>query len=307
MDHIYHKLCEIAGADAVKEQESMKLHTTFRIGGPAEYFVCPTAPEQVRDILRFCREEEIPWFLFGNGSNLLVSDAGIPGVVIQLDQRFRQAERTDRGFRAQAGILLSGLAVMARKASLTGMEFAAGIPGTLGGATAMNAGAYGGEMKDILRTVRIIDQDLELRELPVSELALGYRTSRIKKENLIVLEAEISLQNGEPDKISARMDELREARVSKQPLEFPSAGSTFKRPEGNYAGKLIMEAGLRGFRIGDAQVAEKHCGFVINRGQASAEDVRRLMREVQKRVLETSGVLLEPEIRMIGFDDPNII
>jgi UDP-N-acetylmuramate dehydrogenase len=204
--------------------------------------------------------------------------------------------------RAQAGVLLSRAAACARDHALTGFEFASGIPGTLGGGVSMNAGAYGGEMKDVLVSVRVLDADLQIRTLPAEELALGYRHSRIQEEDMIVTDVTLRLREGKKEEIIARMNELREARTSRQPLEFPSAGSTFKRPEGYFAGKLIMDAGLRGFRVGDAQVAEKHCGFVVNRGAATAADVCELIRRVQETVWEKDGVRLEPEVRFLGFD-----
>ena len=297
---IYEKLCEIVGRESVWENESMKKHTTFRIGGPADYFVTPHTCREVSEVIRLCREEQIPWYILGNGSNLLVSDRGYRGVIIQLFKNFNEIVAEDTCIRAQAGAQNSVIAKRALESELTGFEFAAGIPGTMGGAVVMNAGAYGGEMKDVLEEVTVLDENQEILVLPKEELKLGYRTSVIAQKNYVVLEAKLRLQKGEALAIRTRMEELKELRVSKQPLEYPSAGSTFKRPEGYFAGKLIMDAGLRGFSVGGAQVSEKHCGFVINKGDATAEDVDTLMKEVSRRVMEKFGVRLEPEIKRLG-------
>lgn len=290
----------IVGADNVWLDEPMKKHTTFRIGGPADYYICPHTPEEIREVISVCREEQIPWFIIGNGSNLLVSDSGYRGAVIQIYKNLNVVECRDNIIHAQAGALLSQIAAQALRCSLAGFEFASGIPGTLGGAVTMNAGAYGGEMKDVIKSATVLTQDGQILTLPVEELKLGYRTSIIKSESYIVLEAEIELEAGDQMQIRAHMEELSEKRRSKQPLEYPSAGSTFKRPEGYFAGKLIMDAGLRGFQVGGAQVSEKHCGFVINTGNATAADVIGLIHEVQKKVEEQFGVKLEPEVRFLG-------
>ncbi len=294
------RFCGIVGSDNVYFEEPMKKHTTFRIGGAADYYLCPHTPEEIREIIQVCREEQIPWFVIGNGSNLLVSDSGYRGAVIQIYRNFSRVVCEETVIRAQAGALLSQIAAQAQKSSLTGFEFAAGIPGTLGGAVTMNAGAYGGEMKDVLKSATVLTGDGQIRRLSAEELKLGYRTSIIKSGEYTVLEAEIGLERGDEEKIRSRMEELREQRKTKQPLEYPSAGSTFKRPEGYFAGKLIMDAGLRGFCIGGAQVSEKHCGFVINTGDATAADVVGLIREIQRRVEEQFGVKLEPEVRFLG-------
>ena len=293
------RFCGIVGSDNVYFEEPMKKHTTFRIGGAADYYLCPHTPEEIREIIQVCREEQIPWFVIGNGSNLLVSDSGYRGAVIQIYRNFSRVVCEETVIRAQAGALLSQIAAQAQKSSLTGFEFAAGIPGTLGGAVTMNAGAYGGEMKDVLKSATVLTGDGQIRRLSAEELKLGYRTSIIKSGEYTVLEAEIGLERGDEEKIRSRMEELREQRKTKQPLEYPSAGSTFKRPEGYFAGKLIMDAGLRGF-CGGAQVSEKHCGFVINTGDATAADVVGLIREIQRRVEEQFGVKLEPEVRFLG-------
>ena len=297
---IYRQFCEIAGEGCVLVDEPMRRHTTFRIGGPADYLIRPETEEVLRKILALCAEEKLPYFILGNGSNLLVSDQGYRGVIIQIDKNFQQCVTEGNVIRAGAGILLSRLSAAAGEAGLTGLEFASGIPGTLGGAVFMNAGAYGGEMKDILSWADVLDEERKLRRLSAEELELGYRTSRVKKEGWIVTGAELKLKFGDPEKIREKIEELKAARTSKQPLEYPSAGSTFKRPEGYFAGKLIMDAGLRGFRVGGAQVSEKHCGFVINTGNATAADVRELMRQVQEKVWEKYQVRLEPEVRFLG-------
>ena len=305
MSAIYEMLAECAGENQVFCMEPMSRHTTFRIGGPADWFVAPQNAEQLQAAVSACRRENLPFFILGNGSNLLVSDAGYHGVVIQIYKNMEKISVDGTKVRAEAGALLSALAASARDAELTGMEFASGIPGTLGGAVTMNAGAYGGEMKDILKNVTVLDTENRIRQLDVSELGLGYRTSLVKKENWIVLEAELELMPGDVSAITARMEELREMRTSKQPLNYPSAGSTFKRPEGYFAGKLIMDAGLAGASVNDAQISEKHCGFLINRGTATAEDVWKLMEKVRRAVWDQFGVVLEPEVRLLGtFPEP---
>ena len=301
-EEIFKKFQKILGEDQVICGEPMSRHTTFRIGGPADYFLTPAGAEEIRDVIAYCREVELPYFILGNGSNLLVSDEGFRGAVIQVDHRMQEITVEGRAIRAQAGVLLSKAAAVARDHSLTGLEFASGIPGTLGGGVSMNAGAYGGELKDVLVRVRVVDRDLQIRDIEAGDLDLGYRHSRIQDEEMVVTDVVLELLEDRMEEISSRMNELREARTSKQPLEFPSAGSTFKRPEGYFAGKLIMDAGLKGFRVGDAQVSEKHCGFVINRGAATAKDVCTLIKSVQEKIREKDGVLLEPEIRFLGFD-----
>ena len=299
-EEIKQKFCREFGSDRVLLEEPMKRHTTFRIGGPAEVFVMPGNLEEVQRILEICRTEDLPYFILGNGSNLLVSDRGYRGVVIQLDRNFGEVKVEGTEIHASAGALLSTIAVAARRASLTGFEFAGGIPGTLGGAVVMNAGAYGGEMKDVLRKVMVMDQNGKVFEIPAEELQMGYRTSIIKTAGYIVLGAVLSLKEGNLEEIKMLTRKLSEQRTSKQPLEYPSAGSTFKRPEGYFAGKLIMDSGLRGYRVGGAQVSEKHCGFVINTGDATAEDVCGLMKHVTETVYAKFGVTLEPEVKFLG-------
>lgn len=294
------QLCSIVGSDNVCTDELMKKHTTFRIGGPADYYVTPHSKDEIVQVIAACRERQTPYYILGNGSNLLVSDSGYRGVILQIFKNFNDIRVEGTCLTAKAGALLSKIAKKALENSLTGFEFAAGIPGTLGGAAVMNAGAYGGEMKDVLEEVTVLSREGDILTLRREELEMGYRSSVIARKGYIVLEAKMRLKHGSREEIAARMEELKEKRASKQPLEYPSAGSTFKRPEGYFAGKLIMEAGLRGFSVGDAQVSEKHCGFVINRGEATAEQVRELMREVIRRVEEHSGVRLEPEVKILG-------
>ena len=297
---IENKFCNCLGSDNVKQQEPMSRHTTFRIGGPADFYLCPHSTKEVQEIVEICKEENLPYFVLGNGSNLLVSDKGYRGVVIQLWKNFSDITVKDCCIQAKAGALLSKVAVEALEAGLTGMEFASGIPGTIGGAAFMNAGAYGGEMKDIIKSVKVLDTQGEVRVLPKEELKMGYRTSIVKEKGYTVLSVELELSKGNREEIRNTMEDLKERRTSKQPLEMPSAGSTFKRPEGYFAGKLIMDSGLRGFSVGGAQVSEKHCGFVVNKGGATAMDVLNLIREVQRRVKEQFGVDLETEVRFLG-------
>ena len=299
-EEIKQKFCREFGTDRVLLEEPMKLHTTFRIGGPAEIFVMPEGLEEVQRILEICRTEDLPYFILGNGSNLLVSDRGYRGVVIQLDRNFGEVKVEGTEIHASAGALLSTIAVAARRASLTGFEFAGGIPGTLGGAVVMNAGAYGGEMKDVLRKVMVMDQNGKVFEIPAEELQMGYRTSIIKTAGYIVLGAVLSLKEGNLEEIKMLTRKLSEQRTSKQPLEYPSAGSTFKRPEGYFAGKLIEDAGLKGFSVGGAAVSEKHAGFVINKDHGTAADILGLCNEVKRRVKESSGVDLELEVKLLG-------
>ena len=298
--NFYDKLNNVIAKDSILIDEPMSRHTTFRVGGPADFFVTPKAKEEVRDVVRICKEAGMPYYIIGNGSNLLVSDAGYRGVIVQIYKEMNEVKVEGDLVKAQAGALLSVIAAKALGAELSGFEFASGIPGTIGGACVMNAGAYGGEMKDVLESVTVLTGEGKIIELGRNELELGYRTSVIAKKGYIVLGAVLKLERGDGEKIKTYMDELKEKRVTKQPLEYPSAGSTFKRPEGYFAGKLIEDAGLRGFQVGGAQVSEKHCGFVINRDHATAADIMELMRQVQIRVKENSGVDLEPEVKRLG-------
>ena len=280
--------------------EPMKNHTTFRIGGPADALALPKTPEEVAEVVRFCHEHAQPYYVLGNGSNLLVSDEGYRGIVLQLYRNFNDIQVNGEMITVQSGAMLAAVARTAYQNGLTGLEFASGIPGTIGGAVVMNAGAYGGEMKHVLREVTVLTKEGEVLAIPAKALELGYRTSVIPKNGWIVLGAVLQLKKGDPEQILARMEELKEQRITKQPLDLPSAGSTFKRPEGYFAGKLIMDAGLRGFTVGGAQVSEKHCGFVVNRRNATAADVWELICEVKRRVKERTGVELEPEVKLLG-------
>ncbi len=288
--------------DSVCTDELMSRHTTFRIGGPASVFVTPKSEKDLVTAIEICRSQGAPYFILGNGSNLLVSDQGYDGVVVHIGSDLRDISVEGTEITAKTGAMLSQVAHAALAHGLTGMEFAAGIPGSLGGACMMNAGAYGGEMSQILVGVRALDDKGQIVELAADQLELGYRHSIMMEKQYVVLGARIHLEKGNPEKIQAQMDDLKEKRIAKQPLEYPSAGSTFKRPEGAFAGKLIMDAGLRGFRIGDAMVSEKHCGFVVNAGKATAQDVCQVIAHVQRVVLEKYGKKLEPEIRFLGFD-----
>lgn len=297
---LYEELCNLLGTGQVLEKEPMSRHTTFRIGGPADYFVTPGNPKEIKDTITLARKADVPYYILGNGSNLLVGDKGYRGIIIQIYKNMNKIYTKDSRIYAQSGALLSKVAAEALEHGLKGFEFASGIPGSLGGAVMMNAGAYGGEMKQVIESATVLTPDGEVKVLSVEELELGYRTSIVAKNAYIVLEAVIRLEQGDAIEIRSYMEELKEKRVTKQPLEYPSAGSTFKRPEGYFAGKLIEDAGLRGFRVGNAQVSEKHCGFVVNRGGATAAEVVSLMEQVADKVEAMSGVRLEPEVKRIG-------
>lgn len=283
----------------IRTEEPMSKHTTFRIGGAAEVFAAPDARE-LPQLLAMAKGADVPVTVIGNGSNLLVGDRGICGLVIEIGERMSEVRIEGTILVAGAGALLSKAAQTAAAAGLGGLEFAAGIPGSVGGAVVMNAGAYGGEMKDVLQSVKVLTEEGELLILTTEDLELGYRHSCVPERKYIVVEATMELSAKPEEEIRACMAELRAKRAEKQPLEYPSAGSTFKRPEGYFAGKLIMDAGLRGYTVGGAQVSEKHCGFVINKGGATAADVRQLMQDVHDRVKEQFDVELEPEVKMIG-------
>lgn len=300
MENIGTKLSQILAPERIKTEEPMSRRTTFRVGGPADYFVEPGTAEELGAVIQLCRDTGTPFCILGNGSNLLVGDRGYRGVMVSLGKAWSEVTVEGNTLRAGAGALLSAAARQALAHCLTGLEFAAGIPGTVGGAVVMNAGAYGSEMCCVLTSATVLAEDGQVRTIPASELELGYRTSCIARNGYVVLEAEMELTPGDAETIRARMDELAVQRKSKQPLEFPSAGSTFKRPTGYFAGKLIQDAGLRGFAVGGAQVSEKHCGFVINRGGATAADILNLCREVQARVKAQTGVDLEMEVKLLG-------
>ena len=282
------------------ENEPMSAHCSFRIGGPARLMCCPGTAEEAAALLRLLHESGAPFELMGNGTNLLVPDEGLDKVVVRLGEAMSEAISLGDGhIRAGAGITLAKLAVFAANEGLSGLEFAHGIPGSLGGAVFMNAGAYGGEMKDVLESVEYADTDGAVRSVPAAELGLSYRHSAFEGTERLVTAATVRLTPKEPEEIRARMRELLEKRRASQPLDMPSAGSTFKRPAGGFAAALIDEAGLKGFAIGGAQVSEKHAGFVINRGGATFGDVLRLMEHIQKTVFDRSGIRLEPEVRIL--------
>ena len=300
-DEIVTRLINITGKDNVRINEPMKNHTTFKIGGPAQYYVTPESVTQIQEVVSLCRDMNIPLHVIGNGSNILVGDDGVDGVVLALFNTFSDYEIKDNVITAQAGMSLIKLAVIALREGLTGLEFASGIPGSVGGAVYMNAGAYDGQMKDVVTSVTVLDEAGNIRILGRDELDMGYRTSTVAKHNMIVLQVIIELKAGDKDQIKDRMNQLSELRKQKQPLEYPSAGSTFKRPEGYFAGKLIADAGLKGYSIGGAAVSEKHAGFVVNMGGATAKDVVELTDYIKKRIIEQFGVTLELEIKKIGL------
>ncbi len=279
--------------------EPMKKHTTFKIGGNADVFIIPNDSGEIIDAIKLCEEFKAPFYIIGNGSNILVGDGGINGVVIQIFKNMGNIGVNGNIIKAEGGALLSLVSRKALEEGLTGLEFASGIPGTVGGGVCMNAGAYGGEMKDIISKVVVLKNG-EILELSNEESEFEYRNSCILKNGMIVLEAEMVLQKGKADEIKEKMFEFNRLRSEKQPLEFPSAGSAFKRPEGYFAGKLIMDSGLRGYSVGGASVSEKHCGFIINKGNATAKDVITLIDDVKRIVNDKFGVMLKPEIRFIG-------
>ena len=298
---IIERISQFVPKENILEKELMSRHTTFKVGGPCFILVKIDEVSQLKELLPYLVEEKIPYFFLGNGSNLLVSDKGYEGVVITFSKKLAE-DVTVEGDRivAGGGVLLSKVAKYALDESLTGFEFAAGIPGTVGGAMVMNAGAYDGEMKQIVETVEVIDKAGNLRVLSCEEMEFGYRTSILKREPLIVTKTTFKLNKGNKDVIKEKMDDLAARRRDKQPLEYPSAGSTFKRPEGHFAGKLIMDAGLRGYQVGGARVSDKHCGFVVNVDNATATDVHNLMEDVIKKVQEEFQVTLEPEVIRLG-------
>lgn len=297
----YTKLLEnIAGRENVKTDEPMKDHTSFKIGGPADFFVTPCSVYSLCEVIKLCNNENLPIFIMGNGTNLLVSDKGIRGVVVKIYDNLSDFHVKEDCIEAYGGILLSKLSDIALENGLTGFEFASGIPGTLGGAVAMNAGAYGGEMKDVVIETEYIDKEGNIKIIRGEEHQFGYRTSFIQKQSGIAVKSLIKLKKGDKSSIKALIDDLTARRQDKQPLEMPSAGSVFKRPEGYFAGKLIEDCGLRGYSIGDAQVSEKHCGFIVNKGNATAKDILDLIRHIQKTVKDKFNVDLQTEVRIVG-------
>lgn len=297
---IYGHIKNFLSEDRIFVNEPMKNHTSFKIGGEADIMVVPSTKDQIIELIKYCNEESIPLFIMGNGSNLLVGDRGIRGVVLKIAGSFSDISVDGDRMHVETGILMSSLSHKALEEELSGLEFASGIPGTLGGALAMNAGAYGGEIKDVTRCVTAVDLEGNIVELKEDMLEFGYRTSRIQREGLIALEAILELKKGDPAIIKETMNDLIRRRREKQPLSYPSGGSVFKRPEGYYAGKLIQDSGLKGYQIGGAQVSTKHAGFIINLGDATCADVVRLIEAIQDRVYREFGVELSPELKVVG-------
>jgi UDP-N-acetylmuramate dehydrogenase len=281
-------------------QEPLKNYTTFRVGGPADALIAVENKEQLYHLLHYLNLVETPYFIMGRGSNLLVSDKGYPGVILTIGNKMNHINIEGTTLTAQGGVLLASAAQAAYRAGLSGLEFAAGIPGTIGGGTVMNAGAYGGECGKVITSVEVMDKNGNTLELDRETMEFGYRTSAVKNQPFIITKVTMNLTPGDPAQIKAIMDDLAARRREKQPLEYPSAGSTFMRPPHAYAGELIMKAGLRGFTIGGAQVSEKHCGFIINRDNASAADIYRLMTHVREKVADTFHIQLEPEVILLG-------
>lgn len=297
---IFKTLAGITGEKNVMLNEPMKNHTSFRTGGEADIFVSPDSIKSLKDVIKLFRENDIPFYIFGNGSNMLVSDRGIEGAVIHIGSGFSSIEVKENKITSGAGAILSAVSNAALENSLTGFEFASGIPGSFGGAVFMNAGAYGSEIKNVIKSVLVLNENLELEELSKDRLELGYRSSIFQKNNYIILGGTIELETGNKDNILSEMNELNAKRREKQPLNFASAGSTFKRPEGYFAGKLIEDSGLKGKKIGGAQVSEKHAGFIVNTGTATTDDIINLMDFCKKTVYEKFGVMIEPEVRITG-------
>nr|WP_308743569.1 UDP-N-acetylmuramate dehydrogenase [uncultured Anaerosporobacter sp.] len=300
MNDINQKLKAILPEENLVRNEPLAKHTTFKIGGPAEYFVTPENEDQLKLVIKVCKESNIPYYIIGKGSNLLVGDKGYKGVIIQIYKNFDLIEIDKNIVTAGAGVMLSRLATQAAEQNLAGLQGECGIPGTLGGAVTMNAGAYGYEIKDYIISATVLNQEGEIFTLNKEELQLAYRTSIIQKNSYIVIEAVFELPYGNKEDILAEIAEFNRKRVEKQPLEYPSAGSTFKRPVGYFAGKLIMDSGLAGYRVGDIMISMKHCGFVVNVGNGTASEVRQLIEDVQHIVYEKHQVMLEPEVRIIG-------
>lgn len=301
-EFIYKQLLNILEEDSIKVDEPMKKHISFKVGGPADFLVKPKTEEELSQVIKFAKKENIHFIVIGNGSNLLVKDGGIRGMVIELSDNFNNYEIEGNIIKAQSGALLAVLGRNALKNSLTGFEFASGIPGTLGGALAMNAGAYGGEMKQVVKSVRLMDREGNIFELSNEEMKFEYRRSILTTNDYIVLSAAIELQQGDTDEIKETMEDYANRRSTKQPLKFPSAGSTFKRPEGHFAAKLIDDCGLRGLSLRGAQVSDKHCGFVINPGEANAKDILDLIFIVKSTVNAKFGIMLEEEVKILGED-----
>ena len=299
-DKIYRQFLNIMNEENILADEEMKKHTSFKIGGPADFLLLPQSIEEIQEIIKTCQAQGIPYFVMGNGSNLLVRDKGMRCVVIKIADNFSDVFISGTSVVAKSGILLSTLSKKVLNESLKGLEFASGIPGTLGGAVTMNAGAYDGEMKDVVKSCKVLDEKGNIKELSFEELELGYRSSIIQTKHYIVLEVRLELENGNYDEIKGNIDEFTKRRTTKQPLHLPSAGSTFKRPKGYFTGKLIQDANLKGAKIGGAQVSELHSGFIVNVDNASAKDVLDLINHIQKTIMDKFGVELHPEVRVVG-------
>lgn len=306
VSEIVKKLIDINGEKKVAESEPMSRHTTFRIGGPAKVFVSPDNIEKIIKTIELLKNEKCDYFILGNGSNLLVADEGYDGIVVSTeslkDLNIEREDGDETYIYAEAGVMLSRAAVLALESSLTGFEFAGGIPGTVGGAVSMNAGAYGREIKDVIVSADVLMSDGTVVKITKDELELSYRNSIVQKEKMIVLSAEFALKKGNKSEILDKMKDFSQRRRDKQPLEYASAGSTFKRPEGYFAGKLIDDAGLRGYRVGNVMVSEKHCGFVVNMGGGTCEEAKAVINHVREEVEKQFGVTLEMEVRKLGWN-----
>ncbi|MBQ4340598.1 MAG: UDP-N-acetylmuramate dehydrogenase [Firmicutes bacterium] len=296
---IYEKLTEHIGKDKVLKDVPLKEHISFKVGGPCKCMVFPSSAEEISKAVEICRSEKVPYYVLGNGTNVIALDEGYKGVIIKIGKNFGNIAREGNCLKAQSGVLLSNLSKKAYEYSLTGLEFAGGIPGSVGGGIMMNAGAYGGELKNVVRSVTALSCEGEVYTMAADECEFEYRNSVFQKNGSIVLEAEFELAEGDQDDILAVMQDLAKKRTEKQPLNYPSAGSTFKRPEGHFAGKLIQDSGLKGICIGGAQVSELHAGFVINKGGASASDILELIELVKNTVYDKYDVMLHPEVRVI--------
>lgn len=299
-NEVFRDIVSILGEGSVTRDVSMKEYTSIRTGGAARFFAEPDSTDKVLEILDYLRGKHLNFFIMGNGTNVIFPDSGYNGVVIRINSKLSRIDIEGNRIMAQAGASLAAVSARAMEASLEGLEFASGIPGTIGGAVAMNAGAYGGEMSQVVSETLCVDERGELIRLIGDEHAFGYRKSRIQTEGLVALEVTLVLRHGDQAEIKSRMADLNGRRRERQPLNMPSAGSVFKRPEGRFAGQLIQECGLKGYTIGGAQISDKHCGFIVNLGNATSQDVLDLIRHIRKTVFDKTGVLLEPEVRIIG-------
>jgi len=302
MKEVYKRIQSMISEDRIFTNEPLKEHTYFKIGGPVNILIKVNSIDEIKKVIQLCKDENVKYYVIGNGTNILVPDEGLEAVIIKIAEDFSAYRIQGDKVHVQSGMLLSTLSKKIAKASLAGFEFASGIPGTVGGAIYMNAGAYGGEMKDIVEYAKVLDHKGKIRKIMNKDLALGYRKSIVSEKSYVVLSVCFRLQKGNSETIMEKIKILDEKRISKQPINLPSAGSAFKRPEGYYAGKLIDDAGLRGFRFRDAQVSDKHCGFVVNRGNATCKDILQLIEMVKKIVSDQFNVTLEREVRILGRD-----